>query len=118
MTRLQRVPGQPVSDGEEALVTQIKWLNLPAPVREHPVAPGVRRWRFDFAWPSLMVAVEVEGGIRSGGRHTRSDGFDADCEKYAEAAIAGWSVIRVSTGMVTDGRAVALVERLLRSRMR
>ena len=28
----------------------------------------VRKWRFDFAWPSLMFAVEVEGRER-GNRH-------------------------------------------------
>ena len=34
-------------------------------------------------------------------------------EKYAEAVIAGWRVIRVTTGMVEDGRAVSLIERAL-----
>jgi hypothetical protein len=40
------------------------------------------------------VALEVEGGVFSRGRHVRPAGFIADCEKYNAAAIAGWRVVR------------------------
>jgi hypothetical protein len=40
-----------------------------------------------------MVALEVEGGIWTEGRHTRGAGALADLEKYSEAAIAGWRII-------------------------
>lgn len=53
-----------------------------------------RRWRFDFAWPAQLVAVEIEGGVWSQGRHTRGSGFAKDCDKYNEAVIAGWKVLR------------------------
>ncbi len=33
---------------------------------------------------------------------------------YGEATVLGWRVLRVTTGMVDDGRALALVERCLR----
>src|SRR5687768_16750315 len=37
---------------------------------EHPMASTpARRWRFDFAWPELKVAVECDGGTFTGGRH-------------------------------------------------
>ena len=68
-------------------------------------------WRFDMAWPRLMLAVEVEGGIWARGRHVRGKGFEADCEKYNEAALAGWRVLRVTGAMVQDGRALQYVER-------
>jgi hypothetical protein len=42
--------------------------------------------------------------------------FELDCTKYAEAAVAGWLVLRVTTGMVEDRRALALIERALASR--
>lgn len=60
--------------------------------RFHPT----RRWRFDFAFPSRMIAVEYEGMTRQGGRHQRFSGFVADTEKYNEAALLGWKVIRVT----------------------
>jgi hypothetical protein len=53
-----------------------------------------RRWKFDFAWPHLRIAAEVEGGIFIGGRHSRAAGFIADCEKYNAATLDGWSVYR------------------------
>ena len=98
---------------EDELVWQIeKTTALPRPEREYRFAPP-RRWRFDLAWPALKVAVEVEGGSWVGGRHSRPGGFEKDAEKYNEAVIAGWRVLRVTGAMVSDGRALASVERLL-----
>jgi very-short-patch-repair endonuclease len=54
-----------------------------------------RRWRFDFAWPKQRLAVEVEGGIFVRGRHVSPSGFVKDSEKYNEAAVSGWSVLRI-----------------------
>ena len=73
--------------------------DLPLPVVEHRFAPP-RRWRFDRAWPhpdpatAGGVAVELEGGVYSRGRHVRAAGFTADCEKMNAAALAGWLVLR------------------------
>lgn len=53
-----------------------------------------RRWRFDFAKPDEKIAVECEGGVWTGGRHTRGSGFVKDTEKYNQAAILGWRVLR------------------------
>ena len=60
-----------------------------------------RKWRFDYAWPKHKVALEVEGGIFSGGRHTRGVGFLKDMEKYNEAVLLGWRVFRVSVPALT-----------------
>lgn len=49
-----------------------------------------RRWRFDFAWPTLRIAVEIEGR----GRHQTVVGFRNDCEKYNAALRLGWRVLR------------------------
>jgi hypothetical protein len=82
--------------------------------REHRFAPP-RRWRFDFAWPAQRIALEIEGGSWAGGRHVRGRGYEADCEKYSEAALRGWRVLRATPGMVRDGRALALLERAFRA---
>ncbi|GAB4528477.1 MAG: hypothetical protein OHK0046_47340 [Anaerolineae bacterium] len=63
------------------------------PEQEYRFTKG-RRWRFDRAWPKYKVAVELEGGVYSGGRHTRGKGYIADCDKYNSAALAGWLVLR------------------------
>ena len=65
-----------------------------------------RRWRFDFAWPDLMIAVECEGGTYSQGRHVRGSGFAADCEKYNAAALLGWCVLRYPGKAIRSGAAV------------
>lgn len=90
----------------DLLRLQIEESALPPPVQEHTFAPP-RRWRFDLAWPALMVAVEVDGGTWTQGRHTRGSGYELDCEKLNRAAALGWRVLRYTTSMVRDGRAIA-----------
>lgn len=101
-----------MSELEDAMAFQIRVVRLPKPAREYRFHPE-RRWRFDFAWPQRKVALEIEGGTRSGGRHVRGDGFAADCEKYNTATILGWRVLRVTGEMVHDGTAVNTLEALL-----
>lgn len=92
---------------------------LPPPEREYKFHP-TRRWRFDWAWPASDgtdggVALEYEGGSWQQGRHVRPQGYEGDCEKYSEAAILGWLVIRATLDMVRDGRAMDLVIRALQT---
>jgi very-short-patch-repair endonuclease len=107
-TKHKRAP----SKGEEALAAQLTADGY-AYAREYRFAPP-RRWRFDFALVG-GVAIEVEGGAWTGGRHVRGEGFEADAEKYAEAVARGWRVLRVTTKMALDGRALWYVERALES---
>lgn len=55
----------------------------------------IRKWRFDWAITEYKIAIEEEGGIWSGGRHTRGKGFIGDMEKYNTATAIGWKVIRI-----------------------
>lgn len=114
-----RLRGDKRSDGEAELAQQMALVGLPEPVREYRFdeRPRPRRWRFDFAWPDLRVAVEVEGGVWSGGRHTRPAGYSSDAEKYSEAALQGWLVLRYTTAQVRDGSALAGVERAIQRRL-
>ena len=101
------------SELENLFAFQIKSLKLPQPVNEHLFHP-TRKWRFDFAWPDIKFAVEIEGGTYSNGRHVRGKGFENDCIKYGEAMRLGWDVYRCTGGMVTSGYAIRTVEDLIK----
>jgi hypothetical protein len=73
-----------------------------------------RRWRFDYAWTAHYVALEVEGGVWSEGRHTRGSGFVGDMEKYNEAALAGWRVLRCVPRELCSHKTVEMVRRALK----
>lgn len=109
-----RTSNPPMPSGyAQNLKFQCRAAGLPEPeieVRFHPV----RRWRFDFAWPALQLAVEVDGGTWVGGRHNRGAGYERDCEKLNAAALLGWRVLRFTMAMVKDGRAVTVLEQALR----
>lgn len=75
----------------------ISGQNLEREFRFHPT----RRWRFDFAHIETKTAIEIEGGIWSGGRHNRGAGFSADCDKYNEAILCGWTVFRLTCPQIT-----------------
>lgn len=96
------------------LVAQAQAVGLPTPeteVRFHPV----RKWRADLLWrqPRPLI-VEVEGGVFIQGRHSRGAGLEADAEKYAEAMMAGFPVLRVTPRQVKSGQAVRWIEALLK----
>lgn len=101
------------------LLSQIKLAGLPDPVTEYRFDTK-RKFRFDLCWPALLLAVEIEGqnslNRHSGkweygrGRHNRPDGYERDVEKYNTATLLGWRIVRITTKMVRDGRALAIVE--------
>jgi hypothetical protein len=118
---------------------QMMAAKLPTPLKEYPFAQQIgRKWAADYAWPEWMILFEVEGGafgnavhegrgawtrrkgerveieegtmIRVGGGHNRGAGMQADCEKYSQASILGWIVVRATTTMIRDGIAITLLE--------
>jgi very-short-patch-repair endonuclease len=100
---------------EDTLAFQLNARRIRGFKREVEWCPG-RKWRSDFLWPEEKLIVEVEGGqsIRGGGRHQRSSGFSLDCEKYAEAALLGFTVLRFATKQVVGGEATDYIEKMLR----
>ena len=51
-----------------------------------------RKWRFDFLFEN-RVALEVQGGLFTGGRHSRGASLLKEHEKLNEAAALGYRVL-------------------------
>lgn len=124
--------GRPTSHLEETLAAHFRCVNL-HPEREYRFAAvavggpgkglrnrlklaGLKDWRFDFAFPDLKIAVEVEGGIflKKKSRHTTGTGYQGDCEKYNNATLLGWQILRFTSQHVKSGQALGMVEKLIK----
>lgn len=106
------IKGQRVqSEGEVTLARDLRALkiNFEQEYKFHEE----RNWRADFLITGTKILVEVEGGIWSGGRHTRGKGFIADMEKYNAAAVMGFKVLRFDTQQVKSGLAIKQIENLV-----
>jgi len=86
---------------------------IPKPETEYRFHAN-RKWRMDYAWPAKKVFLEVEGGVFSGGRHTRGKGFVADMEKYNAAAAAGWTLIRCVPDDLKNGKAIQIIKETMK----
>jgi hypothetical protein len=81
---------------------------LPDPVPEYRFDLS-RRWKVDWAFVDVKIAVEVEGGAWKMGRHNRPASFLKEMEKYNRLAVLGWRLIRLTPQQFASGEAVALV---------
>ena len=85
---------------------------LPRPEGEFEFHAG-RRWRFDYCWPSALVALEVNGGVWSRGRHVRGEGYLRDLEKLNRAQLDGWRVLQCTPQQVQSGAIVPMLKEAL-----
>lgn len=97
------------SYNEKIVTAFFREHGIPAPLYEYQfTAP--RRWRFDLAWPVvdcgkdlqgcdtvflLKLALEVQGGVFSGGAHVRGGWLRKEHEKRNHAAAMGWRILYV-----------------------
>ena len=107
---------------EEELALQLKLAKFPTPIREYRIFSKIKKAglikkksRCDFVWPEYMLIVEVEGGIWTNGRHVRGTGFINDCEKYNEATLLGYKVLRVTAEHIKSGQALNWIEEALKT---
>lgn len=100
------------SVGEVLLATHLRACKIGFE-QEYKFHPK-RKWRADFLITGTKILIEVEGGIWSGGRHTRGKGYIGDMEKYNSAAMMGFTVLRFDTQQVKSGLAIKQIENLVR----
>ncbi|ARG36211.1 DUF559 domain-containing protein [Acinetobacter baumannii] len=102
------------SVGEMVLATHLRACKIGFE-QEYKFHPK-RKWRADFLITGTKILIEVEGGIWSGGRHTRGKGYIGDMEKYNSAAMMGFTVLRFSTEQVKSGMALKQIELLIKGK--
>lgn len=92
-------------------------------VRFHPR----RKWRIDVSVCAKQVsedygktwrddqplAIEIDGGAWSRGRHVRGKGFIEDMAKQNALTELGWRILRFTPQQVRDGSALAQIRRCL-----
>lgn len=98
---------------ELVLETHLREIGLPDFQRELAFCAPERLWRFDYVIGRLKLAIEIEGGIFTSGRHTRGSGFQEDLDKYNAATSRGWRVFRFSTEDVLSGREIETLRNFL-----
>lgn len=103
---------RPKADYGVSVLSLCRLCLFGAPAMEYRFHP-TRKWRFDFAWPESMVAVEINGGVFIQGRHTRGSGAVKDWEKLNAAQLAGWVVLQVTPTQITDGTLATLLREAL-----
>lgn len=72
-----------------------------------------RKWRFDYGWIKQKIAVEIDGGVWSRGRHTRGSGYVKDMEKMNEATRLGWRVFKFQPKDLKNGVAQAFIKQVM-----
>lgn len=84
------------------------------PVKEYQFH-AQRKWRFDYAFVEAKVALEVEGGVHTGGRHIRPKGFLGDMEKYNTAATLGWRLLRTTPDKLLSRETLEMITKTINS---
>lgn len=100
------------SELEDIFAAQLDAVGLDGYAREYQAIPG-RKFRFDFAFLSERLLVEINGGTYNGGAHGRGVGINRDYEKNNLAQIGGWRVLSFDTKMVKSGEALNVTEQIL-----
>lgn len=70
-------------------------------VREHQFLPN-RKFRFDYAFLEVKVAIEYEGMFSIKSRHLTISGYTRDIEKYNLAVSEGWSLVRTGAPLLVN----------------
>ena len=97
---------------ERAFLALLAQAGLPVPIPEFRFHP-VRRWRIDYSYPDAKLAIEVEGGVWSRGKHGRGSGIVKDMAKGNALACAGWRLLRVTPDQLATGATVLMIAECL-----
>lgn len=133
--------GSKSSKLQQAAETRLNEAGIRPEASEYKAVTG-RKFRIDFAWPSVKVGLEIDGGVwgneikchnchqtvkqklkngrmmtvRIGGRHNRGEGLMRELEKRALLAAEGWLIIAVTDRQIKDGSMVRWVAQCIDNR--
>ena len=113
--KAEKIPRQP-SPLERHAAHMMHLGGIPKPQPWFKFMTPERDFEFDFAWPELKVALEIEGLATKRNpksRHQTWGGYTRDCEKYNLATIRGWKVIRATQKHVETCQFLDWLEPLL-----
>lgn len=113
--KIKRQPKPKAADKTALLFTRLcEACGLPAPMPEYRFHP-IRKWRIDYYFEAngRRVALEVEGGVWRGGRHTNPAGFLRDMEKYNALTAAGIMLLRVTPAELMNIETLNLIKKTL-----
>jgi len=105
-------------DGTES---DLERLFLSHWIKRYPTFPPInnyefhatRKWRFDFAWVTHKIAVEIQG---MGPGHCSLPGMTKDHLKHMAATIDNWKIIYLTTTLLlpeNESASCAVVAKLL-----
>lgn len=105
---VEHVPQEPAygSDLEALFGQQLTLTKLPKPTRQYLFLRGSKH-TLDFAWPDLMIGVEVQGMV-----HRIKGSFKNDIKKRAQGLLQGWKVLEVGGVEIKDGTAMEWLHQL------
>ena len=99
-------------NGYGLFIPFIKLHKLQEPTPEYKFHP-TRKWRFDFAWVEQKIALEIEGGVWTKGRHGRPSGIIKDMKKHNGAMECGWRFLRVEPENLYTQNTIDMLKKLL-----
>ncbi len=85
-------------------------------IKEHRFHP-IRKWRFDYAIPEFKIAIEIDGGVWTQGRHTRPQGYLNDMEKFNAAAAMGWVVLKFTPDSQLTAATLNIIRETINNRI-
>lgn len=88
----------------------LKEAGLPQPEAEVRF-DKIRKYRFDYAYPNIKLAIEIEGGIYSRQSHGSITGILRDIEKYNLATMLGWRVLRIINDQYAKKGTINLIKK-------
>ena len=95
---VRNAQGQPFSKWKPADKFAYTFTRIHADITKHMrdeyYFDSARKWRLDFAWPTIQVAVEIDG---FGYGHQSQQGMSLDNEKANRALELGWRVFRFNS---------------------
>lgn len=94
--------------GETLFMQHCLDAGLPHPLTQHLFATSIknkksgigRKWRWDFCWPEIMLAVEINGGIFMNGAHGNPMRILDNMDKLNHGALLGWHVLAFTPDQV------------------